>query len=77
MVSSRSGCNRRSSSGRKRPDGRTIETDSDVVLYLLESVGVALVAGAAYGLSSYFRLSIATSQANLDEGIARTVAALD
>ena len=38
------------------------------MMYLLEQAGVALVAGTAYGLSPYFRLSIATSQDVLDEG---------
>lgn len=53
--------------------------DGDVVMYLLESAGVATVAGTAYGLSPYFRLSIATSIENLEEGctrIARAVAEL-
>jgi aspartate aminotransferase len=65
--------------GRRAPDGRVLETDGDVVLYLLDSEGVAAVAGTAYGLSPYFRLSIATSQDVLDEGcrrMARAVAAL-
>ncbi len=65
--------------GRTTPEGKVLATDSDVVLYLLESEGVALVTGTAYGLSPYFRMSIATSQDNLDEGckrIARAVAAL-
>ena len=38
---------------------------------LLESEGVAVVAGTAYGLSPYFRLSIATSIDILEEGCAR------
>jgi aspartate aminotransferase len=65
--------------GRRTPDGKALASDDEVVMYLLESVGVALVPGAAYGLSPYFRLSIATSAATLDEGadrIARAVAAL-
>ena len=65
--------------GRKTPEGKTLENDGDVVMYLLEAEGVALVAGVAYGLSPYFRLSIATSLETLDEGcrrIARAVAAL-
>jgi len=65
--------------GRKTPQGQVLAQDTDVVLYLLESEGVALVAGTAYGLSPYFRMSIATSIENLDEGckrIARAVAAL-
>ena len=65
--------------GRKTPDGKILENDTDVVLYLLESEGVAVVAGTAYGLSPYFRMSIATSIEILDEGckrIARAVARL-
>jgi aspartate/methionine/tyrosine aminotransferase len=61
-------------------DGRKLDHDSDVAMYLLEREGVAVVAGAAYRLSPYFRLSIATSIETLAEGckrIARAVAALD
>ncbi|MBX8546399.1 aminotransferase class I/II-fold pyridoxal phosphate-dependent enzyme [Pseudomonas cichorii] len=46
--------------GRYRPDGQRLENDADVVAWLLES-GVAGVAGSAYGLSPWFRLSIATA----------------
>ena len=66
--------------GRTTPQGARLASDTDVVMYLLESEGVALVAGTAYGLSPYFRLSIATSIETLEEGarrIARAVAALD
>jgi aspartate aminotransferase len=66
--------------GRTTPQGTRLANDTDVVMYLLEQEGVAAVAGAAYGLSPYFRLSIATSIDTLDEGcrrIARAVAALD
>ncbi|MBY4840025.1 aminotransferase class I/II-fold pyridoxal phosphate-dependent enzyme [Pantoea sp. DY-5] len=45
--------------GKTRPDGQKIESEQDVMNYLLES-GVSGVAGSAYGLSPYFRLSIAT-----------------
>jgi len=65
--------------GKTTPAGQRLAEDGDVVMYLLESEGVAVVAGTAYGLSPYFRLSIATSIENLDEGctrIARAVAAL-
>ncbi|MGO6951218.1 aspartate transaminase [Rhizobium johnstonii] len=47
--------------GKKTPEGKTIETDLDFVLYLLDGVGVAALQGAAYGISPHFRLSIATS----------------
>jgi aspartate aminotransferase len=65
--------------GKTTPQGKRLAEDGDVVMYLLESEGVAVVAGTAYGLSPYFRLSIATSLETLEEGrarIARAVAAL-
>ena len=65
--------------GKTTPEGKRLAEDGDVVMYLLESEGVAVVAGTAYGLSPYFRLSIATSIETLEEGckrIARAVAAL-
>ncbi|WP_315833993.1 aspartate transaminase [Bradyrhizobium prioriisuperbiae] len=65
--------------GKTTPDGKLLEADGDVVLYFLERAGVALVAGTAYGLSPYFRLSIATDIETLTEGagrIARAVADL-
>ena len=65
--------------GKTTPQGKRLAEDGDVVMYLLESEGVAVVAGTAYGLSPYFRLSIATSLETLEEGrvrIARAVSAL-
>lgn len=65
--------------GKTTPEGKRLQADGDVVMYLLESVGVAVVAGTAYGLSPYFRLSIATSIEILEDGcqrIARAVAEL-
>ncbi|QNK70772.1 aspartate transaminase [Variovorax sp. PAMC26660] len=65
--------------GKTTPQGKRLDEDGDVVMYLLESEGVAVVAGTAYGLSPYFRLSIATSIETLEEGctrIARAVVAL-
>ncbi len=62
--------------GKRTGDGATLATDDDVVLYLLENAGVALVSGSAYGLSPYFRASIATSLENIETGIARIAAAL-
>ena len=65
--------------GASRPDGQRIDDDGDVVDWLLESEGVAVVRGAAYGLSPYLRLSFAASDANIDaalERIGRAVAVL-
>ncbi|MDE0334671.1 MAG: pyridoxal phosphate-dependent aminotransferase, partial [Defluviicoccus sp.] len=57
--------------GRKTPDGATIENDTDFVTYLLETEGVAVVQGAAFGLSPYFRISYAASNAELEEACRR------
>ena len=57
--------------GRKTPEGGVIENDTDFVTYLLESEGVAAVQGAAFGLSPYFRISYAASNAELEEACRR------
>jgi aspartate aminotransferase len=57
--------------GRRKRDGKVIKTDEDVVMYLLDSVGIAAVHGAAYGLSPYFRISTAASMEELKEACAR------
>jgi aspartate aminotransferase len=57
--------------GKKTPDGKTIQTDTDFVTYLLESVGVAVVQGSAFGLAPYFRISYATSTEALREACTR------
>ena len=51
--------------GRETPDGRKIENDLDFVTYVLESEGVAVVQGAAFGLSPHFRISYAESTETL------------
>lgn len=62
--------------GKRTAGGTILETDNDVVLYLLEKANVALVPGAAYGLSPYFRASIATSMQNIETGFSRIASAL-
>src|ERR1700754_14822 len=57
--------------GKQAPSGRTIATDEDFVTELLESEGVAAVHGAAFGLSPFFRVSYATSNAKLEEACRR------
>jgi aspartate aminotransferase len=57
--------------GRKTPQGKTIENDTDFVTYLLEAEGVAVVQGEAFGLSPYFRISYATSTEALREACTR------
>ncbi|MDP4029503.1 MAG: aspartate transaminase [Gallionella sp.] len=57
--------------GRTTPEGKRLETDVDVVMYLLEGVGVALIPGTVYGLSPYFRMSIAASAEVIEDGCRR------
>ncbi|AJD53391.1 aspartate aminotransferase [Thalassospira xiamenensis M-5 = DSM 17429] len=57
--------------GKKTPDGKVIETDTDFVTYLLEAEGVAAVQGSAFGLAPYFRISYATSTEALTEACSR------
>ena len=54
--------------GKTTPDGRVIESDEDFTMYLLDSVGVAVVQGNAYGLSPYFRASFVAPEADLLRG---------
>ncbi len=57
--------------GKKTADGTVLETDEDVVTYLLESEGVAVVQGAAFGLSPHFRISYATATDLLEDACTR------
>ena len=57
--------------GRKTPQGKVIKTDEDFVTYLLESKGVAVVQGTAFGLAPYFRISYATSAEVLKDACTR------
>lgn len=57
--------------GKRAPSGARLETDRDFVSQLLESEGVAVVQGSAFGLPGYFRLSYATSTELLSEACRR------
>lgn len=57
--------------GKTTPEGKVIQSDLDVSTYLLESVGVAVVHGEAFGLSPHFRISYATSEEILIEACGR------
>lgn len=61
--------------GKVAPGGKRIETDADFCAYLLEDAHVAVVPGSAFGLSPFFRISYATSEAELKEALARIAAA--
>ncbi|WP_339631226.1 pyridoxal phosphate-dependent aminotransferase [uncultured Sneathiella sp.] len=57
--------------GKKTPEGKVIESDFDFISELLESEGVAVVHGEAFGLSPHFRVSYATSTEALTEACER------
>ena len=57
--------------GKQAPDGKIIENDEDFATQLLESEGVAVVHGAAFGTSPCFRISYATSIELLEEACIR------
>ena len=57
--------------GKTSAGGVKIETDEDFCKALLEETGVAVVFGAAFGLSPAFRVSYATSDAVLEDALAR------
>jgi aspartate aminotransferase len=57
--------------GKTTPRGRRIATDTDFALALLEEKYVAVVQGAAYGMSPYLRISYATDTESLREACAR------
>ena len=57
--------------GRMAPSGRVIGSDQDFANELLETEGVAVVFGAAFGLSPFFRISYATSEAVLEDACGR------
>ncbi len=54
----------------------TVETDADLAMYLLEQAHIATVAGSAFCLPGYLRLSYAAADALLREACTRMAAAL-
>ena len=57
--------------GRRTPAGAVLASDGDVVDYLVDSVGVAAVPGAAFGLSPHFRITYAIATERLLEACRR------
>ena len=62
--------------GRISPQGRRIEDDLALCQYLIEAARVAVVPGSAFFAPGFVRLSYATAQANIEEGLARMAVAL-
>jgi len=57
--------------GKSSKEGKLIENSIDFSSYLLESVGVAVVPGSAFGADPFFRISYATSESILEEACNR------
>lgn len=55
----------------KSYNGRTINSGTDISMYLLDEAHVALVPGAAFGDDNYIRFSYATTEDNLKEALKR------
>ena len=58
-------------------NGKTIETATDVAMFLLEEAHVACVGGDAFGAPGCIRFSYATSDDNIKKAIARVKTALE
>jgi aspartate aminotransferase len=57
--------------GKTAPSGKKLVTDEDFVTELLETEGVAVVQGSAFGLGPAFRISYATKTSDLEEACRR------
>ena len=57
--------------GKTAPSGKVIGSDADFAVELLETEGVAVVFGAAFGLSPFFRISYATANSVLEDACER------
>jgi aspartate aminotransferase len=62
--------------GRMTSKAIVLERDTDVAEYLLDEALVVVVNGTAYGISPYFRISIATSMQRLEAACERIAAAV-
>lgn len=47
--------------GKKKPDGGIVNTDVDIVDYILSDAGVACISGTIYGYPGYIRISLAAT----------------
>ncbi|MDX6748804.1 pyridoxal phosphate-dependent aminotransferase [Geminicoccaceae bacterium 1502E] len=63
--------------GKRTPEGKELASSEDFSRYLIESVGVAVVHGSAFGLDPYFRISYATSTEQLEDACNRIIRACE
>jgi aspartate aminotransferase len=57
--------------GKKTPDGKIISNPSDLCMYFLQSVHVAVVTGEAFGNKKCIRISYAASETEITEAMKR------
>jgi aspartate aminotransferase len=57
--------------GKTAPSGNVISNDEQFVTELLETEGVAVVQGSAFGLGPAFRISYATKTSDLEDACKR------
>ncbi|MEO0472030.1 MAG: pyridoxal phosphate-dependent aminotransferase [Bacteroidota bacterium] len=57
--------------GRKSPDGQVIDNINTLCNYMIDSVGLALVPGTAFGTAEHVRISYAYSEAQLQDALRR------
>ncbi len=65
--------------GKSTSSGKTLSTDLDVMMFLLDDAGVATIDGSSYGMPAHLRMSFATSVEEIEAGcaaIAQAVARL-
>jgi len=61
--------------GKTTVEGKVLDNDTDVVAWLLETEGIAVVQGAAFGISPCFRISYATALDVLEDACTRIIRA--
>ena len=57
--------------GKRTPNGKTIDGDPALCEYLIEEARVAVVPGSAFHAPGYMRLAYATSQSAIEKGLQR------
>ncbi|WP_245283326.1 pyridoxal phosphate-dependent aminotransferase [Bradyrhizobium sp. WSM2793] len=61
--------------GKRTPDGKVIESDTDFAMYFLDAFAVAVVPGSGFMASPYIRISYASSLEELTRACDRIIAA--
>ncbi|MBV8622210.1 MAG: aminotransferase class I/II-fold pyridoxal phosphate-dependent enzyme [Herbaspirillum sp.] len=54
--------------GKTTPSGQRLDSDVDVMMYFLDTAGVATIDGSSYGQPNYLRMSFATSIEQIEVG---------